>query len=76
MAVLVTGGAGFIDSNFVLDWVRNCAEPIVNIDKLTYAGNIDNLTSLERDSQHIFEQVDINLRYIFRNCWRLMPTCT
>ena len=59
MAVLVTGGAGFIGSNFVLDWVRDCEEPIVNIDKLTYAGNIDNLTSLERDSQHVFEQVDI-----------------
>jgi len=59
MAVLVTGGAGFIGSNFVLDWVREHDEPIVNVDKLTYAGNIDNLASIEQSSRHVFERVDI-----------------
>ncbi len=59
MALMVTGGAGFIGSNFVLDWIRDCEEPIVNIDKLTYAGNINNLSSLDRNSKHVFEQVDI-----------------
>jgi dTDP-glucose 4,6-dehydratase len=43
MTILVTGGAGFIGSNFVLDWVAQSHEPIVNLDKLTYAGNLENL---------------------------------
>jgi len=59
MTVLVTGGAGFIGSNFVLDWIRNTDEPVANIDKLTYAGNADNLSSLEQGSSHSFEQVDV-----------------
>lgn len=59
MTILVTGGAGFIGSNFVLDWVNQTTEPVVNIDKLTYAGNLDNLTSLQGHSQHIFVQGDI-----------------
>ncbi len=59
MTVLVTGGAGFIGSNFVLDWIRNSDEPVANIDKLTYAGNADNLSSLKHGSEHAFEQVDI-----------------
>ena len=57
--ILVTGGAGFIGSNFVLDWLACGDEPVVNVDKLTYAGNLANLTSLEGDSRHIFIQADI-----------------
>ena len=46
MSIVVTGGAGFIGSNFVLDWFRRQEEAIVNVDKLTYAGNRDNLTAI------------------------------
>jgi dTDP-glucose 4,6-dehydratase len=60
--ILVTGGAGFIGSNFVLDWFTAENEAIVNIDKLTYAGNIHNLDSLKNDSRHIFIKTDINDR--------------
>jgi len=52
--ILVTGGAGFIGSNFVLDWLAQGDEPVVNLDALTYAGNLENLASLEGDSRHIF----------------------
>jgi len=45
--ILVTGGAGFIGSNFVLDWVASCDEPLVNLDALTYAGNLENLRTLD-----------------------------
>ena len=57
--ILVTGGAGFIGSNFVLDWLANEAEPVLNLDKLTYAGNLANLASLEGDSRHVFVKGDI-----------------
>jgi dTDP-glucose 4,6-dehydratase len=58
--ILVTGGAGFIGSNFVLDWLAQpAAEPVINLDKLTYAGNRENLRSLESDSRHQFVQGDI-----------------
>jgi dTDP-glucose 4,6-dehydratase len=57
--ILVTGGAGFIGSNFVLDWLAESDEPIVNLDKLTYAGNLENLISLKDDTRHIFVQGDI-----------------
>ena len=57
--IFVTGGAGFIGSNFVRDWFHDCAEPIVNIDKLTYAGNLNNLASLANDPRHIFVHADI-----------------
>ncbi|MFY9327258.1 MAG: dTDP-glucose 4,6-dehydratase [Georgfuchsia sp.] len=59
MSVLVTGGAGFIGSNFVLDWRAQSDEPVINLDKLTYAGNIENLQSLNGDSRHVFVQGDI-----------------
>lgn len=59
MTVVVTGGAGFIGSNFVLDWIRETGESVVNIDMLTYAGNIGNLKSIEQDPKHTFERVDI-----------------
>ena len=57
--ILVTGGAGFIGSNFVLDWVAATGEPVVNLDKLTYAGNPENLRSLRGDARHVFVQGDI-----------------
>ncbi|HMP11678.1 dTDP-glucose 4,6-dehydratase [Hydrogenophaga sp.] len=57
--ILVTGGAGFIGANFVLDWLAQVDEPVVNLDKLTYAGNRENLASLAGDARHIFVQGDI-----------------
>ena len=57
--ILVTGGAGFIGANFVLDWLAGVGEPVVNLDKLTYAGNLENLASLHGDARHIFVQADI-----------------
>ena len=57
--ILVTGGAGFIGSNFVLDWLAQSNEGIINLDKLTYAGNLQNLSSLTEDPRHIFVQGDI-----------------
>jgi dTDP-glucose 4,6-dehydratase len=58
--ILVTGGAGFIGGNFVLDWLANPAsEGIVNLDKLTYAGNLATLATLRSDSRHIFVHGDI-----------------
>ncbi len=59
MSVLVTGGAGFIGSNFVIDWLAKSDEPIINLDLLTYAGNLVNLSALENDSRHIFVRGDI-----------------
>ena len=57
--ILVTGGAGFIGANFVLDWLAQSDEPVVNLDKLTYAGNRENLASLAGNPDHIFVQGDI-----------------
>ncbi|WP_076590918.1 dTDP-glucose 4,6-dehydratase [Herminiimonas arsenitoxidans] len=57
--ILVTGGAGFIGSNFVLDWLAHGDEPTINVDKLTYAGNLNNLMSLRNDDRHIFVYTDI-----------------
>jgi dTDP-glucose 4,6-dehydratase len=57
--IFVTGGAGFIGSNFVLDWLAQTDEPVLNLDKLTYAGNQDNLASLDGDVRHTFIQGDI-----------------
>ena len=59
MSLLVTGGAGFIGSNFVLDWLKQSDEPIINLDRLTYAGNLENLAALDQDRRHIFVQGDI-----------------
>ncbi len=57
--ILVTGGAGFIGANFVLDWLRATDEPVLNLDKLTYAGNLESLAGLRGDARHVFVQGDI-----------------
>ncbi|HEX8594628.1 MAG TPA: dTDP-glucose 4,6-dehydratase [Pseudomonas sp.] len=59
MTILVTGGAGFIGANFILDWLAICDEPVINLDKLTYAGNLTTLSSLVDDPRHIFVHGDI-----------------
>ena len=65
MTLLVTGGAGFIGSNFVLDWLAapdTAGEPVVNLDALTYAGNRENLSALDGDARHVFVHGDITDR--------------
>src|SRR5260370_17987023 len=57
--ILVTGGGGFIGSNFVLDWLATASGPVVNLDKLTYAGNPANLASVESNPSYTFIQGDI-----------------
>ena len=57
--IFVTGGAGFIGSNFVIDWLSQTDEKVLVIDKLTYAGNLDNLASVNADARMQFERVDI-----------------
>lgn len=57
--ILVTGGAGFIGANFVLDWLAGSDEPVVNLDKLTYAGNMETLAPLKGDPRHVFVRGDI-----------------
>lgn len=58
--IFVTGGAGFIGANFVLDWFEQSDEPLVNIDKLTYAGNLHTLSPILNDPRHVFMQTDIS----------------
>jgi dTDP-glucose 4,6-dehydratase len=62
MTILVTGGAGFIGSNFVLDWLARCDETVVNLDALTYAGNLAHLAPLQGDARHVFVHGDIGDR--------------
>lgn len=57
--ILVTGGAGFIGSNFIREWLAQSGEAVLNIDFLTYAGNLDNLKSVHNDTRHIFVQADV-----------------
>ena len=66
--ILLTGGAGFIGGNFVLDWLANPgAEGLINLDKLTYAGNLATLASLENDPRHIFVHGDIGDQELVRH---------
>ena len=60
--ILVTGGAGFIGANFVLDWLAESSEPVLNLDALTYAGNLESLSSLDGDPRHVFVHGDITDR--------------
>lgn len=62
MTILVTGGAGFIGANFVLEWIANVGEPVVNLDALTYAGNLESLASLTADKRHVFVKGNISDR--------------
>ena len=62
MTILVTGCAGFIGGNFVHTWLSSSDEVVVNLDKLTYAGNLENLKSLDGDKRHVFVQGDIGDR--------------
>lgn len=64
--ILVTGGAGFIGSNFVLDWLATSTETVINLDKLTYAGNLRNLDTLAGNANHIFVQGDIGDRALLK----------
>jgi len=64
MTILVTGGAGFIGGNFVLDWFAQSNEPVVNVDKLTYAGNLETLKTLADKAEHIFVKADIGDRAV------------
>jgi dTDP-glucose 4,6-dehydratase len=59
MTILVTGAAGFIGSNFVLDWLKTSSETVINLDKLTYAGNRHNLVTIQDDPRHTLVQGDI-----------------
>ena len=67
MTILVTGAAGFIGSNFVLDWLEQCNEPVVNLDLLTYAGNLENLKELDGDPRHQFVRGSIGDRSLVAN---------
>ena len=60
--IVVTGGAGFIGANFVLDWLAQHGEPVINLDKLTYAGNLGNLAALDGDPRHLFVRGDMGDR--------------
>lgn len=59
MTILVTGGAGFIGSNFILDWFEHSSEPVLNIDKLTYAGNLQNLDTVAARKEYLFFRIGI-----------------
>jgi dTDP-glucose 4,6-dehydratase len=59
MMILVTGGAGFTGSSFVIDWLAHHDEAVVNLDKLTYAGNLNNLASLDGNENHVSVNGDI-----------------
>jgi len=74
MTILVTGAAGFIGSNFVMDWLNSEDENIISLDNLTYAGNLDNLSPLSNDSRHFFVKGDIgDTEYIFSTLKKYKP---
>jgi dTDP-glucose 4,6-dehydratase len=67
MTILVSGGAGFIGGNFVLDWLDHFDEAVINLDKLTYAGNLDTLKRLNGNNRHVFVHGDIGDRDLISN---------
>lgn len=66
MTIFVTGGAGFIGANFILQWLEKNDEPVVNLDVLTYAGNLENLVGIEGDDRHIFIHGNIGDRTLVK----------
>ena len=68
MTILVTGAAGFIGSNFVLDWLKTSSESVINLDKLTYAGNRHNLATIQDDPRHTLVQGDIGDQSLVPQC--------
>ena len=71
--ILVTGGAGFIGSNFIKEWFNSSNEEILNVDALTYAGNPENLLSLKDNSQYIFVHGDINDKNLINKTLKYKP---
>jgi dTDP-glucose 4,6-dehydratase len=69
--ILVTGGSGFIGSNFILQWMQKEGTPVVNLDKLTYAGNPRNLLQVSSDSRYAFTQGDVCDRELLRKLFEL-----
>ncbi len=67
MTILVTGGSGFIGSNFILNWIKKSSEKIINVDKLTYAGNEENLENIKDNDQYVFIKSDINDCHNYKN---------
>jgi len=74
--ILVTGGAGFIGSNFVLQWIESEPETVINLDRLTYAGNLQNLASLDGNPKHTFVHGCITDRKLLNQLFREYQPCT
>jgi len=74
-AIIVTGGAGFIGGNFVLDWLATSDVTVINLDCLTYAGNMENLASLEGDARHIFVKAGIGDSVVVRGLFEKYQPC-
>ena len=77
--ILVTGGSGFIGSNFILQWMQQEGTPVVNLDKLTYAGNPRNLLQVSSDPRYSFAHGDVCDRELLRKLFKLhqpRPSCT
>jgi dTDP-D-glucose 4,6-dehydratase len=72
--ILVTGGAGFIGSNFIIDWLNKCDGKLINLDLLTYSGNMMNLDSLKDEPRHIFMKGDIGDRDLIKEMRKVMST--
>ena len=73
--ILVTGGAGFIGANFILDWLRESDELVLNLDNLTYAGNLENLAELVGDPRYAFVQGDIGDQKLIDGCLLYTSRC-
>ena len=69
--ILVTGGAGFIGSNFILQWMSEVGTPVINLDKLTYAGNLRNLEQISSERRYHFVQGDVISRELVRNLFQV-----
>jgi len=72
MSILVTGAAGFIGSNFVLNWLAHNNEKVIALDKLTYAGNLENLKTVESNTNYLFVQGDIGDSELISNYYKII----